>query len=93
MSHSYRRRVETIDAVQYNGTNEAEMMAFAPEHLEIRNGKLCQVWLFEVDGLLVIPPSPIVVTEWVFRHTASGMFERMTDDVFQRTWQPGGAAP
>ena len=57
MSHPYRKRVETIDAVQYDGTNSAELLAFAPEYLEMREGALCQIR----------NPYPIAVTEWIYR--------------------------
>jgi hypothetical protein len=83
MSHSYRKRVETIDAVQFDGANSAELLAFAPDYLEMRDGLLCQK----------MNPFPIATTEWVFQYTMTLAHDRMANDLFQRTWQPGGAAP
>lgn len=67
------------NAMQYDGTNADEMVFWAPDYLEIRDGKLMQKR----------NPFPIAVTEWVLLYATTekaGQYFRMPDDVFILTW-------
>jgi hypothetical protein len=75
----YRKKVETIDALQYDGTNKQEMLSFAPGFVYDNNGTL----------MITRNPYPLLASEWVFKNV-DNVYTRLDDATFQRWWTPGG---
>jgi hypothetical protein len=75
----YKEKLETIDALQYSGANNQEMLGFAPG------------FVIDVDGVLMIArnPYPLAATEWVTKHL-DGTFKRWSDAHFNQEWAHGG---
>jgi hypothetical protein len=77
----YQQKIVKIYALQYDGTNNAAMLSFAPN------------FLYETpEGVLMQQrnPYPIEVHEWIaqFSNTMKrGQFERIPDSNFGVTWQ------
>lgn len=79
----YRKRVETVDAIQYTGDNKNEVIEFAPG-IVVENP----------DGTLQISPGPgisfvLEVGMWVLKDIG-GLYSPMSEGLFELYYQPGG---
>jgi hypothetical protein len=79
----YRRRVETVDAIQYVSGNKDEVIEFA-------SGVITE----NSDGSLQMSPAPgisfvLVEGSWVLKN-AGGSYSSMAEDQFDLFYQPGG---
>jgi hypothetical protein len=76
----YRKKVEVVQALQYDGTNRQELLEFAPDYLEVRT-----------DDNLWVKRSPrqVVATDWVYKNHY-GTDNVMADADFVAFWDPGG---
>ena len=76
----YQQKPLKIYALQYNGTNNAAMLSFAPSFLyETTEGVLMQQR----------NPFPIAVGEWVVQWSNTikrGEFDRISESTFGLTW-------
>lgn len=78
--HTYSEKVKLYECIQYDGTNYAEIAAFAPMIQE--DGKVYLV----VPGIGNIE---IKATDWVMKDIWE-LFSAMSDVYFQRGYKPGG---
>jgi hypothetical protein len=72
----WRAKVEVVDALQYTGDNESEMLAFCP-HLKVIDGAL-ELWMI-----------PVSINGWVL-HKPDGQWMQIENDDFIATYDPGG---
>jgi hypothetical protein len=79
---AYRERVKLCDALQFTGTNQDEMIMFAPDY----------VYKTSPGEVLMSYKSPVafVATDWVLKRQVGGVYERLSDADFVALWQPGG---
>jgi hypothetical protein len=75
--HKYKKRPEFYYAIQYDGTNEAEIVQFCPECIY----DAAQDKLFFYKSVVLMQPS-----EWVVQDNG-GNFTMMTDEQFNAFFQ------
>jgi hypothetical protein len=76
----FRQKLKTIDALQYSGYNNLEMIGFAGEHVTEKDGAL----YFIERGHL----RPLAPTSWVFTD-AFGNWNYADDTIFNAQWESG----
>lgn len=81
MIKSYREHLQMIPAVQYDGTNIAELEEFAPGLIHVTNGNVtisCGSW----------EPLPVNVTDWLIDDPGIGYIVPITDLAWQCRFTP-----
>jgi hypothetical protein len=74
----FRRKVEVVDALQYTGANDADMMEFCPGVQYDSTGQVLE-WM----------RIPIPINGWVYKLPTGGYL--MTDSAqFDAMYDPGG---
>ena len=81
-AYKYRERVKVVDALQYDGTNVAEVLEFGAGYITEVDGGL--VWK---SGVLTLE---LLAGQWVLKDAAE-VVVTFPEETFPIYYQPGGA--
>jgi hypothetical protein len=79
---TYRKRVELVEALQYSGTNQQELMTFCPWVTTAfdEEAQVSKTYFNDME---------VQLHAWVFKDVNGG-YAMLEDQMFNNTYQPGG---